>query len=60
MTPRRSRRLCWLGFLAIIAIHTGCGESAGVRELPEASKRKLIERKVDVRPPAPKPKLGRP
>jgi hypothetical protein len=47
--PRRRRVISWVPALSlIVAFLGGCGGSSEVRELPEASKKALIRRKVDV------------
>ncbi len=48
MRPIPPRRMCFLGFGAIIASLAGCSQSSDVSELPDASKKMLIQRKVDV------------
>jgi uncharacterized lipoprotein NlpE involved in copper resistance len=48
MKPKPPRRLRWLGLGAIIASLAGCSQSSDVSELPDASKKMLIQRKVDV------------
>jgi hypothetical protein len=59
-TPRlrRPRTRCGWGLAIFIAAVAGCGPSAEVSELPEAAKKTLIQKKVDVQPrtSTPKPK----
>jgi hypothetical protein len=46
---RRRRVVSQISALSlIVAFLAGCGGSSDVRELPEASKKALIQRKVDV------------
>jgi hypothetical protein len=47
-------RFLWLGASVHLATLAGCGQSSGVRDLPEASKKVLTQRKVDAvkQPPA--------
>jgi hypothetical protein len=46
------------GFALLIAAVAGCGSSSEVSDLPEAAKKTLIQKKVDVQPrtSTPKPK----
>ena len=42
----------------MVAFLAGCGGSSDVKELPEASKKALIQRKVDVEPRSAKSSTG--
>jgi hypothetical protein len=53
----RSRR-GW-GFALLIAALAGCGSSTEVSELPEAAKKTLIQKKVDVQPRPSPPRSSR-
>ncbi len=55
---RLPRTRCGWGLALLIAAVAGCGPSAEVSELPEAAKKSLIQKKVDVQPrtSTPKPK----
>jgi hypothetical protein len=55
---RGPRFRCGWGFALLIAAVAGCGPSAEVSELPEAAKKTLIQKKVDVQPrtSTPRPK----
>jgi hypothetical protein len=50
---------CGWGFTLLIAAVAGCGPSAEVSELPEAAKKTLIQKKVDVQPRTSTPKPSR-
>jgi hypothetical protein len=59
--PARTRRLT-IRFAALslcVAVVAGCGGSSDVQEIPETSKKALIQRKVDVKQrPAKSSKAG--
>jgi hypothetical protein len=58
--PRGPRDRCGRGFALLIAAVAGCGPSAEVNELPDAAKKTLIQKKVDVQPRTSTPKPKRP
>ncbi len=59
LARQRSVRLVWVSASLHLAALAGCGQSSGVRELPEDSKKVLIQRKVDaVKKPATRSPAG--